>query len=154
MNQEMINKLINGLYLERSNQLIAWHTPFDKLKYISNPEFVQTSKQRVDLIWKNEIILAGLAVDLIIMRWFGVFGMNKKFKHAYAYIAQQDFEKTKERFDSEFGQKGKYKRINELEYKYIWDLGQCKIKLIQEDRFGPFWTVNIQHKSSLYGLIK
>ncbi|NPV51748.1 MAG: hypothetical protein HPY60_11220 [Candidatus Methanofastidiosum sp.] len=143
-----------GLYLETSNQLIIWNVPFDNLKNLGNPEFRQTSDQRADLIWKNEKILNGLTVDLTVMRWFGLTGINKKFKYAYAYLCQEDFEKTKVRLNAELGKEGKYKKINDLEYKYTWDLGKCKIELIQGDRFGPNWTLNIKHKSSWYGLLR
>jgi hypothetical protein len=154
MNQDLLEKLAKGLYLEMSNQLIEWKTPFDQLKDVGNPEFRQTSDQRADLIWKNETILNGLTVDLTVMRWFGLFGMNKKFEHACASISPEDFEKTKDRLSLEFGHKGKYKKLNDLEHKYTWDLEHCKIELIQGERFGPGWRVNIQQKSSWFGRLK
>jgi len=154
MNQNLLDKLMKGIYLESSSQLIEWNTPFDIMKEMGNPDFKKTSDQRTDLIWKNEKILNGMTVDLNVMRWFGLGGMNKKFKHAFAYLSQEDFEKAKVMLNSELGEEGKYKKINELEHKYTWSLGKCKIELNQGDRFGPNWTINIQHKSSWYGLLK
>jgi hypothetical protein len=154
MNQDLLEKLAKGLYLETSNQLISWETPFDKLKDVGNPEFIQTSDQRADIIWKNEKILNGLTVNLTVMRWFGLAGMNKKFKQAYASISPEEFDQTKERLNSELGQQAKYEKLNDLECKYTWDLENCTIELIQGDRFGPKWTVNIQQKSSWYGRLK
>jgi hypothetical protein len=36
------------------------------------------------------------------MRWFGLGGMNNKFKHAFAYLSQEDFKKAKVMLNSEF----------------------------------------------------
>jgi len=149
MNDVLVGKLKKGLYLESSKQLLAWQTPFDNLKNLGKPEFKKQSDQRSDLIWTREKILNGLTVDLIIMRWFGILGMNKKFKNAHAYLSKVDFELTKKRLDKEFGKEGKHKKLNDLEYEFTWSLGECKIILKQGERFGsPIWTIQIKHQSS------
>ncbi len=154
MNQDLIDKLNKGIHLEQSKQFLPWNTPFKKLKDLGNPNHQKMSDQREDLIWTNETILLGLPVGLTVMRWFGLSGMNRKLKHAYAYISHEDFVKTKERLDLELGQVGKFRKSNSLEHRYTWKLDKCRIKLIQGDRFGPHWTVDIKHKSSWYGWLQ
>lgn len=145
MNQNLIDNLKKGLHLEKCDILIPWKTPFENLTDYGEPEFEQTSDQRADFVWKNERILNGLNVDINIMRWIGLGGMNKKFESAFAYLPQKEFEKTITMLNNEFGQEGKYKKVNELEYKYTWKLKECKIELNQKERFGSHWNIEIKY---------
>lgn len=150
MNQNLIEHLKKGLFLEVSNEIIPWKTPFNELKKIGNPELKKYSEQRTDLIWENETILNGLTVSLNVMNWTGIGGLKKKFIHAYSNISEKDFKETKTRLDSEFGKKGKYKKINELEHKFSWNLEQCKVELSERDRFGTYWTITIEKKKKFW----
>jgi hypothetical protein len=150
MNLNLIEHLKKGLFLEISNEIIPWKTPFKELKKIGNPELKKYSEQRTDLIWKNESILNGLNVNLNVMNWSGIGGLKKKFTHAYSNISEKEFKEMKVRFDSEFGEKGKYKKINELEHKFCWNLEQCKVELIEKDRFGTYWTITIEKKNKFW----
>jgi hypothetical protein len=147
MNKDLLDKLEKGLQLEKSNQFIPWKAPFDNLRNYSNQETLKQSDQRTDLIFKNESILNGLAVDLTIMRWFGLWSNNKGFTLAFAYVTEEDLKSTRIRLDDELGQKGKFKKISAFEYNYIWNLEACKIILSQKDRFGPFWEIVIRYKT-------
>ncbi len=147
MNQNLIENLNKGLYLEVSKKLIPWNTPFDELKEVGNPELIKHSEQRTDLKWNNESVLNGLNVNLVVMKWNEIGGTKKRFSHAYSHITDKEFEKAKTKFDSELGQSGKYKKLNELEHKYSWNLKNCIVELSERDRFGPYWTVTIKKKA-------
>jgi hypothetical protein len=154
MKQELIDNLKSGLYLESSNQLLTWQISFNSLKQLPNSTIVKQSDERTDLIWKNEKILNGIAVDIVVMRRVGIFNINRRFNYALAYITEKDFEKIKIKLDNELGQVGKYKKMSDLEYKYTWELSHTKIRLIKEDRFGPYWTINIRYKALWQRLLK
>ncbi|MFS4469792.1 hypothetical protein [Maribacter sp. 2210JD10-5] len=149
MNQNLIDNLNKGLFLEISNQLLPWKTPFSELKKLGNPELIKHSEQRTDLIWKDENILNGLKVNLVVMKWAGIGGFKKKLTQAFSYISDKEFEETKTKLDSELGQKGKFKKINELEHKYYWNLKQCKIELSERERFGTYWTITVKKKNNI-----
>jgi hypothetical protein len=80
------------------------------------------------------------------MRWFGLGGMNKKFETAFAHLPQKEFEKAITMLNNELGQEGKYKKVNELEYRYTWKLKECKIELNRKERFGPHWNIEIKYR--------
>jgi hypothetical protein len=154
MNLDLIKNLRNGLLLESRNILIPWRATFSELKEMGSPKIISQSNKRTDLVWENEKILNGFVVDLIVMKWSGLISLNRKFKYAFAYISQEDFVKLKEKLDLELGFIPKYKRKNQLEYIFSYDLDYVTITLQENDRFGPYWTIEIKHKSSLNGILK
>jgi hypothetical protein len=140
--------------LELSNELIPWGTSIENLASYGQPLINQHSDQRTDIIWQREKILNGLSLDLVVMQWNGIGKLNNKFKHAYGSLSQEGFEREKIRLSREFGQEAKYRRSSDLEHSYTWDIGKSKVVLSQLERFGSYWQVDIQHKSSWYGFLK
>ncbi len=154
MNKNLISQLNKGLLLEASNQFIPWRANFDTLATYGRPEIRKLSEQRTDIVWQKEIILNGLTLDLIVMNWNWIGRINRKFKHAYGNLSEEDFQQTKNRLCDEFGQEAKYKIYSDLEHSCTWHLGESKVMLSQLERFGNYWQVDIYHKSSWYGLFK
>jgi hypothetical protein len=151
MNKDLINQLNKGLLLEASNRFIPWRTNIKTLVNYGQPLIKELSEQRTNIIWQRESILNGLTLDLIVMSWNGIGRINRKFKHAYGNLSEEDFERIINRLCDEFGQEAKYRKYSDLEYSYTWYLGECKVMLSQLERFGSYWQVDIQHKSSWYG---
>ncbi len=154
MNLDLIKSLRTGLLLESRNILIPWRATFSELKKLGPSKIISESNERTDLFWENEKILNGFAVDLIVMKWSGLISLNRKFKYAFAYISQDDFRKLKVKLDQELGLIPKYKRKNELEYLYSYELDCVRITLKENDRFGPYWTIEIKYKSLLHRILK
>ena len=152
INKDLIDNLTKGLFLETSKILLPWNTSFEILSETGKPDLKEISKQRSDLMWKDETILNGLSVDLTIMRHTGFLGVNKKFSCAFGFIAKMDFEKTKERLNLDSGQEGKYIKINDSEDKFVWKIGKTTITLSHHDKYGEYYQVEIQHNNGLFGI--
>ena len=146
MNTKLIDTLNKGLHLEKCDVILPWNTLFDDLIKFGQSRLVKHSDQRSDIVWTNEIILNGLETNLTVMRWTGIFGTNRKLKSAFGLISQIDFERFIDLLDSEFGQTRKYKKINELECKYIWYLENVKVILSQRDRFGTYYQIDLKYR--------
>jgi hypothetical protein len=151
---DLIDKLNKGITLENCNEIIPWWTPFEELNNFGTPEKKVQSEQRTDLIWKNEKILNGLSVDLTVTRLFGIGGSNKNLKCVFAFISEDELKRTQLRLSTELGQKPRFRKISELEFKYTWDLSGFKVELNQEDRFGLYWLIEIKAKRNLMEILK
>jgi len=151
MDASLIETLDKGIFLEKKNILLSWGTRFDKLNLFGDPETHEHSSQRTDKIWKFEKILGGVNVDLIVMNWKGIFGVNRTLKYAYSYLTPEDFQDAKDKLATKFDSEGKFKKINSLEFKIVWPLSACQICLRKGDRFGDFYLIELKHNSSWYG---
>jgi hypothetical protein len=144
--------LKDGIRLEISETLVPWKTRFDALKEIGRPEYrKQTDRQIV--VWKNERILNGLRVDLSVVYEQGIYSENRKLSSVSAYLCESTFQEAKQQLEEILRTKGKFRKLNELEYTYSWSVDHCDIRLSHLDRFGSFWKLDITRRPGLAGAL-
>lgn len=154
MNQDLVEKLKKGILLEKSDQLLLWKTPFNDLRNYGQPEYIKISSQREDCVWKKEQVLGCLNTDLTVIKWNIPFRFKHPLNYAFGFISEQEFQNSISCISDNLGQKALYKRFNKFEFRFTWKLSNCKINLRQGERYGNYWLVEIQHKSSWYGIFK
>lgn len=139
--------------MEKSKALLPWTASFNTLKNYGNPE-IRTHVGRQMVVWKNEEILDGVVVDLNVVYEPRYFSQRQKLKNVSAYISGSEFEKARTHFSSLLGRKGKFHKLNEVEYTYTWKVGRCKLVLSHLDRFGSFWRIDIQRNWRFDDMLK
>jgi hypothetical protein len=138
-------RLEEGIFLKSEEILIPWGVRFEDLKGLGNPEVQIQSEERKDFVWSQVHILGCLKVDLVVMRFNALFGTNKRFEEAFAYISESELEETRKELERELGVPGEFKTLNSLEYRIRWKTEGCRIELKQCERFGGnYWMITIK----------
>src|SRR5687767_3810247 len=123
MKKGCIKSLTKGIKLEKSGTMVPWKTCFDNLKDFGNAETKDQPGRRM-VIWKNEQILNGISVDLNVTLKDDSKG-GEQLENVSAYISESDFKKVRTQLSAELKKKGRYEKINELEYVYTWKIKHC-----------------------------
>jgi len=150
MNPAMAYNIDKGILLEKSGVTLPWKVSFDELTKLGH----SVSKHeygRTYLTWKNEQILGGLNVDLIVMHQGGLININTKLEYVSAYLDEETLQVTKSRFDKEFGP-SKFKESGN-EYKYTWKFKNCSVILAQKDRFGFYYEIELKHQTNWFDVL-
>ena len=129
MDQELIDKLNQGIPLESSGTILPWKTNWNHLQNFGAPTYAKLSEQREDYVWKDERILNGLTTNLTVMKWRTLFNFQHHLRFAFGYISKSEFEENIVQLNTLLGQQAIFKRLNKLEHRYTWKLSNYKIIL-------------------------
>lgn len=143
-------ELNKGIKLEKSGTLVPWKTPLEELGRYGRPELREQPGKTI-VTWKDEQIFDGLPVDLRVIYESSHTG-KKELSCVSAYLCESGFDKARKLIGESLGTKSKFRRLNELEYQYIWQLRSCDIVLSHLDRFGSFWRIDIVYRPGFSGL--
>jgi hypothetical protein len=143
--------LKKGIRLEKSQTLLPWKTDLKDLQRYGNPE-VKKQAGREIVVWKNEEIMNGLHVNLNVIYESAIFNREKKLKNVSAYLSETDFEQLKQQLKYQLGTGGKYKQINDMEFRYTWKTDHCTIILSHLCSFGTYWKIDIRQGFTVTGM--
>jgi hypothetical protein len=135
--------LKNGIRLENSDTLIPWNTPFEQLSAFGIAE-KKSQKELEMVVWKNERILDGIKLDLNAVYEKGLCNKNRVLTAVTAYLCESSFQSAREALEAQFKSPPRFKKLNEIEYAFIWKSGNCEVVLSHLDRFGSYFRLDIR----------